>query len=65
MKKELGKWLMDIAKYMITAVIISSVFNSVQDDALIYWAGLPLALLIVTWGLYLQKESIKKTKKRK
>ena len=27
MKKEFGKWLMDVAKYLATAVLISSVFN--------------------------------------
>lgn len=27
MKKELGKWLMDIAKYTMTAVILTSIFG--------------------------------------
>lgn len=30
MKKELGKWLMDIAKYIATAVILSSVFGEIE-----------------------------------
>ena len=28
MKKEFGKWLMDIAKYMVTALLLSSVFGN-------------------------------------
>lgn len=30
MRKEFGKWLMDIAKYIATAVILSSVFGEVE-----------------------------------
>lgn len=29
MKKELGKWLKDIAKYMVTALLFSSVFADI------------------------------------
>lgn len=28
MLKELGKWLMDVAKYMATAILLSSLFTS-------------------------------------
>lgn len=31
MKKELGKWLMDIAKYIITALLLSSVSGDMQN----------------------------------
>ena len=31
MKKELGKWLMDIAKYMMTALLLSSVFSDMNN----------------------------------
>jgi len=37
MKKELGKWLMDIAKYLTTAVLLSSVFNDIKDSWIIYF----------------------------
>ena len=39
MKKELGKWLMDIAKYITTAVILSSVFGGTADKWIIYIGG--------------------------
>ena len=31
MKKELGKWLMDIAKYMTTALLLSSAFGDMEN----------------------------------
>jgi hypothetical protein len=34
MRKELGKWLMDIAKYVLTAVVISSAFSDVQTSSM-------------------------------
>ena len=39
MKKEFGKWLMDVAKYLATAVLISSVFNDLGESAAIYRVG--------------------------
>ena len=31
MKKEFGKWLMDIAKYMTTALLLSSAFGDMGN----------------------------------
>ena len=31
MKKEFGKWLMDIAKYITTAVILSSMIGDIRE----------------------------------
>ena len=42
MKRELGKWLMDIAKYMATAILLSSVFNGIEE-----WAWYVYALIVV------------------
>ncbi|GAB6011015.1 DUF6722 family protein [Viscerimonas tarda] len=39
MKKEFGKWLMDIAKYIVTAVIVSSFFNGVKEEQFVYIVG--------------------------
>lgn len=30
MRKEFGKWLMDIAKYMTTAIMLSSIFKQIE-----------------------------------
>ena len=64
MKKEFGKWLMDIAKYIITAVIISSIFGKSDSESTIYIGGGILSIIIVSLGLYLQKEP-KDTPKKK
>ena len=36
MKKELGKWLMDIAKYLTTAIILTSVLGDIQNKIVLY-----------------------------
>lgn len=56
MKKELGKWLMDIAKYLTTAVLLSSVFNDIQESIVIYIIVSVSIVLTLTAGLWLVKE---------
>jgi hypothetical protein len=65
MKKEFGKWLMDIAKYIITAVILSSVFGKSDNESVVYIGGGILSIVIVFWGLYLQKDSKNTSKKKR
>ncbi len=55
MKKEFGKWLMDIAKYIATAVILSSVFGGV-DTWIMYLVGSIAVALILVCGLMLVSE---------
>lgn len=52
MRKEFGKWLMDIAKYIATAVILSSVFGEI-DSWLLYTVGAFSIVIILFWGLFL------------
>lgn len=52
MRKEFGKWLMDIAKYIITAVVISSVFGEAATWV-VYVGGCVSAVVALLWGLYL------------
>jgi hypothetical protein len=40
MKEELAKWLLDISKYVLTAVILSATFNEMQVTWLYVVAGL-------------------------
>lgn len=66
MKKELGKWFMDIAKYLATAILLSSMFSDLSDKYLFFWAfGTALACLVI--GLYFvgQYEKIETKKKNK
>lgn len=65
MKKEFGKWLMDIAKYITTAVILSSIFSGIQESWILYVSGILTASIALIWGLYLVKERPIKNKKRR
>jgi hypothetical protein len=64
MQKELGKWLLDIAKYIATAIILSNIFSDMQDKSIIFF-GITGIVFALIWGLYLVKEPKDKTKKRK
>ena len=60
MRKELGKWLMDIAKYMTTALLLSSVFGE-MDSPLIVGSVIFSALLTLLIGLSLVGDKKKST----
>ena len=65
MRKELGKWLMDIAKYIATAVILTSIFGDIDERWIIYVGGALAIIATLGWGLYLVKEPAIKDKRRK
>jgi ABC-type multidrug transport system permease subunit len=52
MKKEIGKWFMDIAKYVATAVLISSFLGSFGQRWLVYVVGAVIVILCFSVGLY-------------
>jgi hypothetical protein len=52
-KEELGKWLMDVSKYIATAVILTSVFGEIQQKWIIYIGGLAAIVVTLCWGLFL------------
>lgn len=52
MRKEFGKWLLDIAKYLATAVIISSIFTGVETAKTFIYGTISLITLLVS-GLLL------------
>lgn len=52
MRKEFGKWLMDIAKYIATAVILSSVFGEAGMLAMYIGGGLAVVISLAI-GLFL------------
>ncbi len=60
MKKEFGKWLMDIAKYITTAVILTSIFGEVEQKWIIYLGGILAVAFTLGWGLYLDRDKKKK-----
>ena len=57
MRKELVKWLMDIAKYMTTAILLSSVFSGIEEWAWYVYALIVVAVLVTLFvGLSMVKD---------
>lgn len=40
--KELGKWFMDISKYMVTALLITTIFSDMNEPIIFKYGGNPL-----------------------
>ena len=51
---------MDIAKYITTAVVLSSIFGDVQEEWVIYVGGSLAIVVTLLAGLWLVKEEKKK-----
>ena len=62
MRKEFGKWLMDIAKYITTAVILTSIFDEIDQKWVIYVGGIISILLTLGIGLWLVQDKKEKGK---
>ena len=61
MKKEFGKWLMDIAKYVATAVLLSSFFADIDSwEWYFYVLTVLLVAFLLSVGLWFTKEERKK-----
>ena len=59
MRTELGKWLMDIAKYITTAVVLTSIFGDVQEKWIIYLGGSLAIVITLLAGLWLVNDKKK------
>ena len=55
MLKEFGKWLMDIAKYLVTAGLLSYFFNAVSNSTLLIIISSAITLALLIPGMYLIK----------
>jgi hypothetical protein len=53
MKTELGKWLMDIAKYIATAVVLTTIFGEIGSKVTLAVLGGATVLLTLIGGLFL------------
>lgn len=60
MRKELGKWPMDIAKYVTTAVILTSVLGDIQNKVILYSVSFISVACSLGWGLWLVREKQQK-----
>lgn len=63
MKKELGKWLLDIAKYLVTAVLLASVFSDIEEKLIIYIVVSIAIIITLGFGLYLVRDKKEKEEK--
>ena len=59
-RKELGKWLLDIAKYLVTAVLLASVFGDIEDKWIVYVVASFTIIITLGFGLYLVQDKKKK-----
>ena len=50
MKKEFGKWLLDIAKYMVTALLLSTIFADMREPMIMYLVAI-FSLVLLIAGL--------------
>ena len=55
---------MDIAKYIVTGVALSSFFSEIEEKKIVYIVSAIIAVTIIILGLYLQKEPAVKKKRR-
>ena len=58
--ENLGKYLLDISKYVTTGVVISSLFKDVSDSSTIYIIGTVVAVSTLIVGLVLTNKKKKK-----
>ncbi len=66
MKKEFGKWLLDIAKYMVTALLLSTIFADMREPLIMYLVAIfSLVLLIVGLAVIYNSEQQENKKQKK
>ena len=64
MKKELGKWFMDVAKYMVTALLLTTVFSD-MNEPIIFFVAFIMSIVVLAIGLNLVTDKQKKKGNRK
>ncbi|KAA6351545.1 hypothetical protein EZS27_001068 [termite gut metagenome] len=60
MKKEFGKWLLDVAKYVATAFLISSFLGDIERRWIMYLTGSVTVIITLSIGLWLVHAKNKK-----
>jgi len=50
-KKKIGEWLMDVSKYMLTAVLISTIFKDLENKWIIYIVGFIAVIISLYIGI--------------
>ena len=63
MKKEMGKWVLDVAKYLATAIIIFTLFKDIAEKSVILEVGGLSVAIMLLGGFFLINDPKDKTKK--
>lgn len=64
-KEKLGGYMLDVSKYVLTGIVISSIFKDIGENRLlIYCLGLIVSLLTLIIGLLLSNKKIDKPLKK-
>jgi hypothetical protein len=62
MKKEFGKWLMDIAKYMTTALLLSSAFGNMKNPIVVIAVIIASAITLIFGLMFVRNTKDKEEK---
>lgn len=54
-KEKVSEWLIDVSKYIATAVVVSSFFDTMANKALVFAVGILSSLAALMIGVYLNK----------
>ena len=50
--KEIGRYMLDVSKYVFTTVLISSLFSDKSNMNLYVLSAVAVSLLLLVWGLW-------------
>ena len=64
MKREIGKWFMDVAKYIATAVLLTQIFGGMADSTYIIIYALMSVVIIFALGVSIIHSDDEDTKRR-
>lgn len=64
-KDKFANWLLDIAKYITTAVIISSIFEGIENRTYLLITGIAVVGASLGWGMLLIQDDDTNNKKKK
>ncbi len=59
MRKELGQWLLDVAKYVTTAFLLTNLFNLYRNTWIVYVFAITCIVVMLVVGLFLIKNNKK------
>lgn len=56
-KDKLANYLIDISKYIITGVIVASIFKGIENKFFLYFVGGGASLTLLFLGLFMLKQN--------